>query len=144
MEAWLHVWPVCSTGLLVQPSSPPGCTPCATAPPRRPACSQHNLSDAQLAARCCCPATQHFSTPQGLYPGPQAPKPYRCRPLEAWYRGDPKVRAGSWRNAAAAPLVPRLADAHLRIYNASVPLWESHLPGECECGGFSGWQGAAC
>lgn len=80
------------------------------------------------------PGAQHFSTPQGLYPGPQAPKPYICRPLEAWYQGDPEVLAGSWRNAAAAPLVPRLADAHLRIFNASVPLWESHMPGECECG----------
>ncbi|KAL4444044.1 hypothetical protein ABPG75_011781 [Micractinium tetrahymenae] len=74
---------------------------------------------------------QHFFTPQGLYPGPQAPKPYRCRPLQAWYQGDPETRAGSWRNAAVAPLVPRLADTHLRIYNASVPLWESHMPGEC-------------
>lgn len=74
---------------------------------------------------------QHFSTPLGLYPGPQAPKPHRCRPLEAWYRAVPEVVAGSWRNVVAAPLVPRLADAHLRIYNASVPLWESHLPGEC-------------
>lgn len=41
------------------------------------------------------------------------------------------VGAGTRRAMAVAPIVSRLADAHLQIYNATVPLWDSHLPGEC-------------
>jgi hypothetical protein len=41
-----------------------------------------------------------------------------------------ELAGGNW-NAAAAQFVPGLADAHLRIWNASAPLWDSHLPDEC-------------
>ncbi|KAI3433673.1 hypothetical protein D9Q98_003482 [Chlorella vulgaris] len=54
-----------------------------------------------------------------------------CEPLAAWQRGAPVELAGGNWNAAAAQFVPGLADAHLRIWNASAPLWDSHLPDEC-------------
>ncbi len=34
-------------------------------------------------------------------------------------------------NVAARPFLDRLADAHLCTWNASVPLWNSHMPDEC-------------
>ncbi|PSC75375.1 hypothetical protein C2E20_1285 [Micractinium conductrix] len=73
---------------------------------------------------------QHFNTRDGTYPG-NGERPFKCRPLTAWSDGNPVVAAGTWRNKAVAPLLPRLADAHLRLFNASVPLWNSHIPGEC-------------
>lgn len=38
---------------------------------------------------------------------------------------------GGIMNAAAAPWVQHIADGHLRTWNASVPLWDVHMPGEC-------------
>ncbi|EFN56574.1 hypothetical protein CHLNCDRAFT_144253 [Chlorella variabilis] len=73
---------------------------------------------------------QHFFTHEGTFPG-HGKRPFKCRPLDAWYKGDPVVGAGTRRAMAVAPIVSRLADAHLQIYNATVPLWDSHLPGEC-------------
>jgi hypothetical protein len=72
---------------------------------------------------------QHFATPDGAHHG--AEKPFKCRPLEAWGKGDPVVRAGGLSNIAAAPAIPQLADAHLRTWNDSVPLWDSHLLEDC-------------
>ena len=69
-------------------------------------------------------------TPDGAHWG-AGEKPFKCRPLEAWAQGDPVVRGGGLSNIAAAPAIPLLADAHLRTWNDSVPLWDSHLPGEC-------------
>lgn len=75
-------------------------------------------------------ALQHFSTSQGTFPG-HGKRPFTCRPLQSWYDGDPVVVAGTRRGIAAAPFIAKLADAHLHIYNASVPLWVGHIPGEC-------------
>ncbi|KAL4430006.1 hypothetical protein ABPG77_004376 [Micractinium sp. CCAP 211/92] len=72
---------------------------------------------------------QHFTGWDGSYNGGQ--KPFRCAPLTAWEKGDPTVRAGGKRNMAVADLVPRFADAHLRTWNASIPLWNTHKPDEC-------------
>ncbi|PRW50814.1 hypothetical protein C2E21_5439 [Chlorella sorokiniana] len=72
---------------------------------------------------------QHFSGPDGTYHGGQ--KPFRCAPLKAWYARDAMTLAGGRRNVALSPLIPRLADAHLRTWNASVPLWATHKPDEC-------------
>jgi hypothetical protein len=74
-------------------------------------------------------AMQHFSTWDGSYVGSKPP--YACKPLDAWYKGEPSVVAGGRYNIQAAPFVPRLARAHLRTWNASVPLWDVHKPGEC-------------
>ena len=57
---------------------------------------------------------QHFSTPDGAWPGGQ--KPYTCKPLDAWYAGDPHVRAGGAFNEGIALLIPRIADGHLRTW----------------------------
>ena len=110
--------------------------------------SGHTPGSAQLqrecnSGRCGLPLLlQHFLTHEGTFP-PGGKRPMQCRPLKSWYDGDPVVAAGTRRNVAAAPLIPRLADAHLRIYNATVPLWDSHLPGECShwCnpGGYHLW-----
>lgn len=54
-----------------------------------------------------------------------------CEPHAGWERGDAVARAGGTWNVAAAPLVGRLADAHLSTWNASVGLWDMHMPGEC-------------
>ena len=43
-----------------------------------------------------------------------------CIPLLRRSDGNPVVAAGTWRNKAVAPLLPRLADAHLRLFNACV------------------------
>jgi hypothetical protein len=75
-------------------------------------------------------ALQHFNTSQGTFPG-HGKRPFTCRPLQSWYDGDPVVVAGTRRGIAAAPFIAKLADAHLHIYNASVPLWVGHIPGEC-------------
>jgi hypothetical protein len=75
-------------------------------------------------------APQHFATHEGTFPG-HAKRPFKCQPLDAWQAGHPVLMAGTRRGAAVAPIVPRLADAHLRLYNATAPLWQSHLPGEC-------------
>lgn len=70
---------------------------------------------------------QHFSTPDGSWPAPGKP-PFTCRPLKAWHNGDRTATAGGPFNAPIVPLVTQLADAHLRVYNASVPLWQQHWP----------------
>ncbi|KAI3427135.1 hypothetical protein D9Q98_007072 [Chlorella vulgaris] len=72
---------------------------------------------------------QHFSAHDGSYNGGE--KPFACKPLAAWEAGDAVVTGGGRRNIPVAPLVPRFADAHLRTWNASVPLWDTHKPGEC-------------
>ena len=54
-----------------------------------------------------------------------------CAPWAAWERGDAVPRAGGMWNVAAAPFVHRLADAHLRTWDASVPFWSTHMPSEC-------------
>lgn len=54
-----------------------------------------------------------------------------CEPHAGWERGDAVARAGGTWNVAAAPLVGRLADAHLSTWDASVGLWDMHMPGEC-------------
>lgn len=85
--------------------------------------------DPHMAVHPQCLHPQHFATPAGSYAG--GSKPFKCRPLEAWARGDPLVRAGGLFNIVAAPAISLLADAHLRTWNDSVPLWDSHVPGEC-------------
>jgi hypothetical protein len=126
----------------------PGSTHCSEAPAhvgcladttwlaRSAHCS---LAHAAVAPVCASPALhcslrwlpslQHFSGPDGSYDGGQ--KPFKCRPLEAWGKGDPVVRAGGRRNIPLAPIIPQLADAHLRTWNDSVPLWNTHKPDEC-------------
>jgi len=79
----------------------------------------------------CPPALQHFTTPDGAWPG--GDMPFNCSPLSAW-PADPVLRAGGPFNAPIAPLVPWLGEGHLRIFNATVPLWESHWAGECRWG----------
>ncbi|PSC75638.1 hypothetical protein C2E20_1286 [Micractinium conductrix] len=72
---------------------------------------------------------QHFTGHDGSYNGGQ--KPFRCAPLKAWDNGNPVVLGGGRHNVPVAPLIPLFADAHLRTWNASVPLWDTHRPGEC-------------
>lgn len=72
---------------------------------------------------------QHFDAPLGEFPNGKMP--YTCAPLRRWYEGDALLAAGGNYNKAAAPSVPRFAAAHLQTWNASVPLWDSHKPGEC-------------
>ena len=105
LPAWLSGW--LAAGGLIRPLMLPAF----------PACSR-------LSA-----FLQHFSGPDGSYDGGQ--KPFTCRPLDAWAKGDPVVRAGGRRNVPLAPLIPQLADAHLRTWNDSIPLWDTHKPGEC-------------
>lgn len=57
---------------------------------------------------------QHFSTPDGSWPGGQ--KPYQCSPLKAWFEGEPHVQAGGAFNEPLAPLIPLIADAHLKTW----------------------------
>lgn len=57
---------------------------------------------------------QHFNSSDGSWPGGQ--KPYKCVPLKAWFDGDPSVRAGGAFNAPLAPLIPHIADAHLKTW----------------------------
>ena len=55
-----------------------------------------------------------------------------CRNLTAWYEGVPEVVQGGVRNRDAAPHVAAMADAHLRTWNASAPLWDVHMTkGDC-------------
>jgi hypothetical protein len=54
-----------------------------------------------------------------------------CVAWEAWARGEPLARGGGMWNVAAAPYVGRLADAHLRTWEASMPFWATHMPREC-------------
>ena len=72
---------------------------------------------------------QHFSSRDGSYACGK--KPFACHPLDAWYKGDRGVQLGNPRNRAVAPAVAKLADAHLHLWNASVPLWRTHKPDEC-------------
>lgn len=51
--------------------------------------------------------------------------------MAGWEAGDPDVLAGGIMNVAAAPWVRQIADGHLRTWNASAPLWDVHMPGEC-------------
>ena len=142
---WIDTGPQVGAGWLIPTLGQPACScfyGCVLAyvrPPlflglrRWPGRTPHCSSPALLIIcplPASCLALQHFLTHEGTFP-PGGKRPMECRPLEAWYKGDPVVAAGTRRNVAAAPLIPRLADAHLRIYNASVPLWDSHLPGEC-------------
>lgn len=71
---------------------------------------------------------QHFSAPTGEW---AQGGNMTCRPLEAWYQGNEAVRRGNHRNVAAEGLWKSIADARLATFNASVPLWDSHKPGEC-------------
>ncbi|PSC75775.1 hypothetical protein C2E20_1281 [Micractinium conductrix] len=72
---------------------------------------------------------QHFQTRDGSWPGGKMP--YNCSAIEGWLRGEPDVLWGGPFNAPLEPLIPELADAHLRTWNASATLWRSHWPGEC-------------
>lgn len=49
---------------------------------------------------------------------PLAPSPLLlpCAALQAWYDGNERVRRGLGRNMALAPLIPKLADAHLKTW----------------------------
>lgn len=60
------------------------------------------------------PSLQHFATPDGSYPGGNPP--FKCSPLHAYFAGNASVRAGGPYNAPIAPLLPRIADAHLRTW----------------------------
>jgi hypothetical protein len=76
---------------------------------------------------------QHFDTPEGTFPGHDR-NTTQCRPLDARHSSSPLVPAGTRRGAAVAPLLPLLADAHLRTFNASLPFWDSHAaPEEGDC-----------
>lgn len=55
----------------------------------------------------------------------------QCVPWTAWEQGEPLARRGGMWNEAAAPFVPRLADAHLRTWDPSVRFWATHMPAEC-------------
>ncbi|KAL4425218.1 hypothetical protein ABPG75_009234 [Micractinium tetrahymenae] len=55
----------------------------------------------------------------------------QCLPWQAWEEGEPLARRGGMWNVAAAPFVPRLADAHLRTWEPSVHFWATHMPAEC-------------
>ncbi|KAL4430810.1 hypothetical protein ABPG75_006066 [Micractinium tetrahymenae] len=81
------------------------------------------------------PAMIWMDTPPQHFPGTGdwagSFKVKQCEPHAGWERGDPVARAGGTWNVAAAPLVGRLADAHLAIWNASVELWDTHMPGDC-------------
>ena len=90
-------------------------------------CSSRALIATRAPAALLLP--QHFSGPDGSYSGGE--KPFTCKPLAAWGKGDPVVGGGGRRNLPLAPLVPHFADAHLRTWNASIPFWDSHKPGEC-------------
>lgn len=72
---------------------------------------------------------QHFKSPDGSWPG--GPKPFTCARLDAWMEGDPAVLAGGAYNAAIVHLLPAIADAHLKTWNATAPLWRTHWPDEC-------------
>ncbi|EFN56573.1 hypothetical protein CHLNCDRAFT_144252 [Chlorella variabilis] len=71
----------------------------------------------------------HFKSPDGSWPG--GPKPFTCARLDAWMEGDPAVLAGGAYNAAIVHLLPAIADAHLKTWNATAPLWRTHWPDEC-------------
>ena len=85
--------------------------------------------------RASLPQTVWMDTPPQHFPGTGywtgSFRAKSCEPLAAWQRGEATARAGGTWNAAAARLVPRLADAHLATWEASVGLWDSHMPGEC-------------
>lgn len=93
------------------------------------------LADYRAANRASLPHIIWMDTPVQHFPGTGnfagKFRAKECEPLEAWKQGDPVARAGGTWNVAAAPLVESLADAHLRTWNASVHLWDSHMPGEC-------------
>lgn len=72
---------------------------------------------------------QHFDAPLGEFPNGKMP--YTCAPLKGWYSGNAVLAAGGNYNRAAAKHLPRFAAAHLQTWNASVPLYDSHKPGEC-------------
>ncbi len=55
----------------------------------------------------------------------------QCVPWRAWEEGEPLARRGGMWNEAAAPFVPRLADAHLKTWDPSVRFWATHMPAEC-------------
>ena len=55
----------------------------------------------------------------------------KCTRLNSWYEGKQEVVAGGQKNIEAQPHIPRMAEGYLRTWNASVPLWDVHMPGEC-------------
>ncbi|KAI7846434.1 hypothetical protein COHA_000046 [Chlorella ohadii] len=77
---------------------------------------------------------QHFPTEDGAFYGGG---PFNCTPIwslptvknNASVRA--RVEAGGWYNAGIRPLLPLLAEAHLRIWDASLPFWSHHWPDEC-------------
>jgi hypothetical protein len=85
------------------------------------------------------PPLQRFTGHDGSYNGRR--QPFRCAPLAAWDKGDAVVRGGGRRNIPVAPLIASFADAHLRTWNASVPLWDSHKPGGWARGMVDRWMG---
>lgn len=58
-----------------------------------------------------------------------SPQKMECRNLTGWYEGNPHIVQGGLRNMQARRHVHRMADAHLRTWNASAPLWDVHMPG---------------
>lgn len=74
-------------------------------------------------------SVQHFATPKGQYD--PAKLGQQCRPLTAFYQGDPVAVAGGHLNMAAEADVSKAGWPVLSTYNATVPLWDVHKTGEC-------------
>jgi len=93
------------------------------------------LAAYRAAHRASLPRMLWMDTPPQHFPGTGdfsgSFRAKECEPHKGWQSGDKVSRAGGTWNSAAAPLVPQLADAHLRTWEASVELWDSHMPGEC-------------
>ena len=59
------------------------------------------------------------------------PPPYLCRAFRDDGTDEALLAGGGPRNIAAALVGTGLAEAHLKTWDATAPLWRTHLPGEC-------------